>query len=446
MADTGSAQTTPTGKATAAGVASPAQETPIPLDEDIEASPFAAVNHYFDLGATAAGIPNDYRLLMKTPYRELRVEVPVRMDDGRLEVFIGYRVQHNGARGPYKGGVRYHPSANLDEIRALASIMSWKTAVVDIPFGGAKGGIQVDPRGMSEREIREMTRRYIQHISYILGINRDIPAPDMNTNAQIMAWMMDAYGQKHGYTPGIVTGKPIPLGGSPGREQATAQGMAYVLAAAQKDLDYRLEGSRIAIQGFGNVGSWGARILSRMGARIVAVSDIEGGIYNADGLDIPQLLHHVDRSGTVTGFTDTDRLTQEELLTCECDILIPAAIGGVITPEVAARVQASLVVEAANHPITPGGDRVLQDRGILVLPDLLANAGGVIVSYFEWVQNIQEFRWTLDKVNRELKRFITNAWRDVHTTSLQERLPHRIAAYMIGISRVMEATRLRGYV
>ena len=446
MASTGSAETSPAGKTTAAGVAYPAQETPIPLDEDVEASPFAAVNHYFDLGATAAGLPNDYRLLMKTPYRELRVEVPVRMDDGRLEVFIGYRVQHNGARGPYKGGVRYHPSANLDEIRALASIMSWKTAVVDVPFGGAKGGIQVDPRGMSERELREMTRRYIQHISHVLGINRDIPAPDMNTNAQIMAWMMDAYGQKHGYTPGIVTGKPIPLGGSPGREQATAQGMAYVLVAAQSDLDFRLEGSRVAIQGFGNVGSWGARILSRMGARIVAVSDIEGGIYNADGLDIPQLLHHVDRTKTVTGFADTDAVTQEELLGCQCDILIPAAVGGVITPEVAARVQASLVVEAANHPITPGGDRVLQERGIVVLPDLLANAGGVIVSYFEWVQNIQEFRWSLDKVNRELKRFITHAWRDVHTASLQERLTHRIAAYMIGISRVVQATKLRGYV
>jgi glutamate dehydrogenase (NAD(P)+) len=324
--------------------------------------------------------------------------------------------------------------------------MSWKTAVVDIPFGGAKGGIQVDPRPMSERELREMTRRYIQHISNILGINRDIPAPDMNTNAQIMGWMMDAYGQKHGYTPGIVTGKPIPLGGSPGREQATAQGMAYVLEAAQKDLDFRVEGSRIAIQGFGNVGSWGARILARMGARIVAVSDIEGGVYNGDGLDIPRLLHHVEKTRSVTSFPDTAPLTQEELLTCDCDILIPAAVGGVITAPVAEKVRASLVIEAANHPITPAGDDTLMRRGITVLPDLLMNAGGVIVSYFEWVQNIQEFRWSLDKVNRELERFITTAWRDVHTTTQVERLSHRIAAYMIGISRVMEATRLRGYV
>ncbi|HET6342020.1 MAG TPA: Glu/Leu/Phe/Val dehydrogenase dimerization domain-containing protein [Gemmatimonadota bacterium] len=424
----------------------PDREPPVPVGEDLEASPFAAVNHYFDLGATAAGIPDDYRLLMKTPYRELRVEVPVRMDDGRLEVFIGYRIQHNGARGPYKGGIRFHPSADLDEIRALASIMTWKTAVVDIPFGGAKGGIQVDPRGMSEREIREMTRRYTQHISYILGINRDIPAPDMNTNAQIMAWMMDAYGQKHGYTPGIVTGKPIPLGGSPGRVQATAQGMAYVLEAAQTDLDFRLEGSRIAIQGFGNVGSWAARILSRMGATIVAISDIEGGIYDGHGLDIPQLLHHVEKTGSVREFADADEMTQEELLACPCDILIPAAIGGVINGPVAERVQAPLVVEAANHPVTPAGDAVLAQRGVTVLPDIIMNAGGVIVSYFEWVQNIQEFRWSLDKVNRELKRFITTAWQDIHTASLQERLNPRIAGYMIGISRVMEATRLRGYV
>lgn len=424
----------------------PDREPPVPVGEDLETSPFAAVNHYFDLGATAAGVPNDYRLLMKTPYRELRVEVPVRMDDGRLEVFIGYRVQHNGARGPYKGGIRFHPSADLDEIRALASIMSWKTAVVDIPFGGAKGGIQVDPRGMSQREIREMTRRYTQHISYILGLNRDIPAPDMNTNAQIMAWMMDAYGQKHGYTPGIVTGKPIPLGGSPGREMATAQGLAYVLEAAQTDLDFRLEGSRVAIQGFGNVGSWVARILSRMGARIVAVSDIEGGVHDGEGLDIPQLLHHFEKAGTVKGFEGADSLTQEELLTCSCDILIPAAIGGVINGPVAEKVQAPLVVEAANHPVTPGGDDVLARRGVTVLPDIVMNAGGVVVSYFEWVQNIQEFRWSLEKVNRELKRFITTAWKDVQATSLQERLTLRIAGYMIGISRVMEATRLRGYV
>ena len=415
-------------------------------DEDVERNPFAAVNHYFDLGATAAGIDPDYRLLLKTPYREMRVEVPVRMDDGRLEVFIGYRVQHNGARGPYKGGVRYHPSAELDEIRALASIMTWKTAVVDIPFGGAKGGIQVDPRGMSERELREMTRRYTSHISYILGVYRDIPAPDMNTNAQIMAWMMDAYGQKHGYTPGVVTGKPIPLGGSPGRESATAQGLAYVLEAAQEVLDIRIDGLRVAIQGFGNVGSWAARILSRMGARIVAVSDIGGGIGSEEGLDIAMLLKHVDESGSVAGFPGSDPLTQEELLTLPCDILIPAALGGVIDAEIAERVQAAIVVEAANHPVTPAGDRVLESRGIQVLPDLIVNAGGVIVSYFEWVQNIQEFRWSLDRVNEELRRFITNAWRDVRTASEMERLSYRVAAYMIGISRVMEATRLRGYV
>ena len=414
--------------------------------DDIERNPFAAVNHYFDLGATAGGIPQEYRLLLKIPYREMRVEVPVRMDDGHLEVFIGYRVQHNGARGPYKGGIRYHPEADLDEIRALASIMTWKTAVVDIPFGGAKGGIQCEPRSMSQRELRDMTRCYTSHISYILGINRDIPAPDVNTNAQIMAWMMDAYGQKHGYTPGIVTGKPLELGGSPGRESATAQGLAFILEAAAPRLDFKLEGARVAIQGFGNVGSWTARILSKMGCRIVAVSDIGGGIHNEKGLDIPRLLRHLDEHKTVAGYADTEPLTQEELLTLDCDILIPAALGGVIDAEVAERIRAPVLVEGANHPVTPGGDEVLNRRGVIVLPDLLANAGGVIVSYFEWVQNIQEFRWSLEKVNRELKRFITDAWRQVHATSQQERLPLRIAAYMIGISRVMEATRLRGYV
>ncbi|MFN2383803.1 MAG: Glu/Leu/Phe/Val dehydrogenase [Gemmatimonadota bacterium] len=413
---------------------------------ELEVSPFAAVNHYFDLGATAAGLPGEYRQLLKNTYREMRVEVPVRMDDGRLEVLIGYRVQHNGARGPYKGGIRFHPSADLDEIRALASLMTWKTAVVDIPFGGAKGGIQVDPRGMSQRELQQMTRRYTSHISYILGINRDIAAPDMNTNAQIMAWMMDAYGQKHGYTPGIVTGKPLELGGSPGRDAATAQGVAYVLELAAPEWGVPLGGARVAIQGFGNVGAWAAKILSRMGCTIVAVSDVEGAIYHPDGLDIPRLVHYADQHKTVVGYPESEAVTQAELLTCACDILVPAALGGVINAEIAERIQASIVVEAANHPVTPAGDQVLARRGIHVLPDLVVNAGGVIVSYFEWVQNIQEFRWTLDRVNDELKRFITDAWRQVKVTSEQERLPHRTAAYMIGISRVMEATRLRGYI
>ncbi|HET6362063.1 MAG TPA: Glu/Leu/Phe/Val dehydrogenase dimerization domain-containing protein [Gemmatimonadota bacterium] len=412
----------------------------------IEANPFAAVNHYFDLGATAAGIENDYRVLLKTPYREMRVEVPVRMDDGRLEVLIGYRVQHNGARGPYKGGVRYHPEADLDEIRALASIMTWKTAVANVPFGGAKGGIQVDPKPMSQNELKQMTRRYTQHISYILGINRDIPAPDMNTNAQIMAWMMDAYGAKHGYTPGIVTGKPLELGGSPGRESATAQGVAYVLQAAAPELDFKLEDARVAIQGFGNVGSWAARILHKMGCRIVGVSDVHGGVYDGDGIDIPKFCKHYMEKRTMDGYEDSDPLAPGELLTCECDILIPAAIGGVIDAEVAERIKAPVVVEAANHPVTPAGDVVLERRGVIVLPDLLVNAGGVIVSYFEWAQNIQEFRWSLERVHVELQRFITDAWRQVRVTSLQERLPLRIAAYMIGVSRVMEATRLRGFV
>jgi glutamate dehydrogenase (NAD(P)+) len=427
--------------------APPAPPAALPPElAEMEANPFAAVNHYFDLGAQAAGIESDYRTLLKTPYREMRVEVPVRMDDCRLEVLIGYRVQHNDARGPYKGGVRYHPRADLDEIRALASIMTWKTAVVDIPFGGAKGGIQVDPKPMSVNELKQMTRRYTQHISSILGVHRDIPAPDMNTNAQIMAWMLDAYGQMHGYDPGVVTGKPLELGGSPGRECATAQGLAYVLQAAAPELDFKLEGARVAIQGFGNVGSWSARILHKLGCTIVAVSDVQGGIHDEDGIDIPRLVGHQMRTGSVVGFEGCGRVSQAELLTVDCDILIPAAIGGVIDAEIAERIKAPVVAEAANHPVTPAGDVVLARRGVIVLPDLLVNAGGVIVSYFEWVQNIQQFRWTLERVNEELERFITEAWRQVRVTSQQERLSFRIAAYMIGISRVMEATRLRGYV
>jgi glutamate dehydrogenase (NAD(P)+) len=268
----------------------------------------------------------------------------------------------------------------------------------------------------------------------------------MNTNAQIMAWMMDAYGAKHGYTPGIVTGKPLELGGSPGREPATAQGLAYVLEAAAPELNFKLHDARVAIQGFGNVGSWAARILDKMGCRVVAVSDARGGIYDGDGIDIARLLNHHDRTGSVTGFAGCDPLDTSEFLTIDCDILIPAAIGGVIDADVAERIKAPVVVEAANHPVTPGGDLVLDRRGVIVLPDLLVNAGGVIVSYFEWVQNIQEFRWTLARVNEELQRFITEAYRQVRVTSQQERLTLRIAAYMIGISRVMEATRLRGYV
>jgi glutamate dehydrogenase (NAD(P)+) len=299
---------------------------------------------------------------------------------------------------------------------------------------------------MSENELKQMTRRYTQHISYILGINRDIPAPDMNTNAQIMAWMMDAYGAKHGHTPGIVTGKPLELGGSPGREPATAQGLAYVLEAAAPELDFKLDGARVAIQGFGNVGSWAARILDKMGCKVVAIADVQGGIYDGDGIDVAKLLGHNTKAGTVKGFPGCDALEPGKILECECDILIPAAIGGVVDAEVAEKIKAPVVVEAANHPVTPAGDRVLERRGVIVLPDLLVNAGGVIVSYFEWVQNIQEFRWSLTKVNEELERFITRAWRQVRVTSQQERLSYRIAAYMIGISRVMEATRLRGFV
>ncbi|MBA2563881.1 MAG: glutamate dehydrogenase [Gemmatimonadetes bacterium] len=411
-----------------------------------DTSPFQAVNEFFYEAADRIGLHDELKPLLITPYREMRVEVPVRMDDGRLEVFIGYRIQHNGARGPYKGGIRFHPSADVEEIRALASLMTWKTAVVDIPFGGAKGGIQCEPKTMSARELQQMTQRYTRHISYIIGPSRDIPAPDMNTNAQIMAWMMDAYGQRFGYTPEVVTGKPIELGGSYGRESATGQGLAFVVEEMQSDYGFRLEGATVVIQGFGNVGSWTARILHAMGCHVVAVSDVRGGIYDPRGLDIPALLRHAGEAGTVRDFPQTEAVTNEEILELPCDLLVPSAIGEVIHSGNAGRVRARIVVEGANHPTTPNADHILRDRGIHVIPDILANAGGVTVSYFEWAQNIQRHRWELEKVHAELRKVMSAAYRNVYRTARENDVSLRMASFMIGIERVATAVRLRGFV
>ncbi|HEY7529235.1 MAG TPA: Glu/Leu/Phe/Val dehydrogenase dimerization domain-containing protein [Gemmatimonadota bacterium] len=411
-----------------------------------DTSPFQAVNQFFHEAADRIRLDDELRPLLTTPFRETRVEVPVRMDDGRLQVFIGYRIQHNGARGPYKGGVRYHPTADVDEIRALASLMTWKTAVVDIPFGGAKGGIQCEPKTMSRRELQEMTQRYTRHISYVIGPNRDIPAPDMNTNAQIMAWMMDAYGQKHGYTPEVVTGKPIELGGSYGRESATGQGLAYVIEAMQEDYGFVLDEADVAIQGFGNVGSWAARILHRMGARVVAVSDVVGGVHDPHGLDVPALRTHFAEAGTVRGFPGADAVTNDELLALPCTLLIPCAVGEVIHSGNADAIRAKIIVEGANHPVTPNADRLLEARGVPIIPDILANAGGVTVSYFEWAQNVQRHRWELERVETELKRTLTAAYREVFRTARTHGVTLRMACFMIGIERVATATRLRGFV
>ena len=409
-------------------------------------SAYEMVNAYFDEAADLVRLKDELYDVLKTPYREIDVQVPVRMDSGELRTFRGYRVQHNGARGPYKGGMRYHPTADLEEVRALASLMTWKTALLDLPFGGAKGGITADPTDMSPREIETMTRRFTLAISHVLGINRDIPAPDVNTNPQVMAWMMDAYSSRHGYSPAIVTGKPVDLGGAPGRDAATGRGVVYVLEAAARRWELDLAEMRVAIQGFGNVGSWAARELFERGVKVVAVSDVSGGVLNAKGLEIPKLVSWSTSRRKLADVEDCEHIANEELLELDCDVLIPAALGEVITEDNAAAVQAQVVVEAANNPTTPEADKILGDRGVRVVPDVLANAGGVTGSYFEWTQNIQQFRWKESQFNAELQDKMTAAFDAVASFAEHREVSLRQAAFAIGIERVARAARLRGYV
>jgi glutamate dehydrogenase (NAD(P)+) len=374
------------------------------------------------------------------------VQVPVRLDDGTLQVFTGYRIQHNGARGPYKGGIRYHPDADIDEVRALASLMTWKTAVVDIPYGGAKGGVQCDPTTMSSGEKQRLTRRFTSAISYILGVNRDVPAPDVNTDAQTMAWMMDAYSGRYGYTPAIVTGKPVELGGSYGRDAATGRGVVYCLEEAARDYGIDLAGATVAIQGFGNVGSWVARLIGELGCRVVAVTDVKGGVHRADRLDVPELWSWAQDSGSVVGFSGAEEISNAELLELDVDVLVPAALDRVINEGNADRIKARVVLEAANHPVTPAADDFLQEKGVIVVPDILANAGGVTVSYFEWAQNIQQFRWEEERVNTELKKTMSRAWQSVYERASLDGIPLRLAAFAIAVAKVERADVLRGYI
>jgi glutamate dehydrogenase (NAD(P)+) len=419
-----------------------AQRTPLH-----ETNPFAAVVGFFERAADHIGLEEDMREILRSSYREISVQVPVRMDNGDSVVFMGYRVQHNGARGPYKGGIRYHSTADLDEVRALAALMTWKTALVDLPFGGAKGGIQCEPHLMSEAELQRMTRRFTGAISYVLGVNRDIPAPDLNTNAQTMAWMMDAYGQRYGYTPAIVTGKPVELGGSLGREAATGRGVVIVTEQAARHLNRPLEGATVAIQGFGNVGSWTARLITELGCKVVAVSDVRGGIHKSDGLDLPAVFQHLKENGSVVDCPGTDPVSNDDLLLLPVDWLIPAALGGVINTRNADKIAAKAVIEAANHPLTPGADAILNDRGIVVMPDVMANSGGVTVSYFEWTQNIQQYRWEEDRVNAELRKIMTKMFADVMAfKDHHEKASFREAAFALGVDRVAYAVKLRGYV
>lgn len=407
-------------------------------------SAFDIVMKNFDDAAAYVDIDAGHAELIKSIDREVRVEIPTRMDNGELKVFIGYRVQHNNARGAYKGGIRYHQDVDQDEVRALAALMTLKTAVVGIPFGGGKGGIRVDPHTLSPTELERMTRMFIDKIDPIIGSHEDIPAPDVNTNAQVMAWMMDEYSRRHGYTPSIVTGKPIELGGSEGREEATGRGVVVVLREAASTYGIDLVSSTVAIQGFGNVGSYAARSLDELGVKVIAISDVSGGLVNANGIDIQAALHYVRINQSLEGFEGGERISNEDLLVLDCDILIPAALGRVINVHNADRIKARIIVEGANEPITGVADTVLNDKGVIVVPDILANAGGVTVSYFEWVQNLQQFQWELEEVRIKMDNILLNSFRHIHAIAEQHNISLRLAAYILAIQRLEKATRLRG--
>ncbi|HVT78217.1 MAG TPA: Glu/Leu/Phe/Val dehydrogenase dimerization domain-containing protein [Acidimicrobiales bacterium] len=408
---------------------------------------FQAVNKNFDEAAAIVDLDDEMRSILTTTYREISVQIPLRLDNGDLVVAQGYRVQHNGARGPYKGGIRYHPNADLEEVRALASLMTWKTALLDIPFGGAKGGVTIDPSGMSPGELQRLTRRYANGISHVIGVYRDIPAPDMNTNAQTMAWFMDAFSASHGYSPACVTGKPLGLGGQPGREGATGLGVAYVLEAYAREHSLDLNDLPVVIQGFGNVGSFAALAASTRGCRIVGASDMWGGIFCAEGLNVPGLFAHVKAGGKVNEFPGTyDKVTNEELLELPCAVLIPAALDEQLHQANAEHVQAQVVIEAANYPTTPNADKILADRGITLVPDILANAGGVTGSYFEWTANIQQMPWSENRFNETLHDYMTRAYDAASAFAREKDCTLRQAAFAIGIQRVAEAERMRGYI
>jgi len=407
--------------------------------------PLDMVLQQLDLAVQKLKISPDIHEKLKTPQRILIVSVPVRMDDGHLKVFTGYRVQHSMERGPCKGGIRYHPQVDLNEITALAMLMTWKCAVVNIPYGGAKGGVVCDPSQMSEFEIERMTRRYASEISIIIGPDKDIPAPDVNTNPKVMGWIMDTCSMNVGHSvPGVVTGKPLCLGGSKGRLEATARGVFYVTEQTCAYKGLSLSESTFAIQGFGNVGSHTARIIHEHGGKVVAVSDVSGGTHNPAGLDIPKLLAHVAQKKQLREFPGGTPITNKQLLECKCDILIPAALEGQITEQNAPQIKARVIVEAANAPTTPAGDRILKERGILVVPDILANAGGVTVSYFEWVQSLQAYFWSEEEVNEKLRRVMTQAFTETVTMMEEYRVDMRMGAMMLGVGRVAEASGYRG--
>jgi glutamate dehydrogenase (NAD(P)+) len=417
---------------------------PVAAHREDGLSPFEAVNSQFERAAALLGVPEDIQIGLKTPYREVMVEIPLRCADGTLRTFQGYRVQHDNSRGPMKGGIRYQPEVDLDEVRALAALMTWKTAVVDLPYGGAKGGINCDPKQLSQLDVERLTRRFIGRIERFIGPHEDIPAPDVNTNSQVMAWIVDEYSKFHGYSPAVVTGKPVELGGSFGRESATGRGVLFAAQLAAPRAGFELEGSTVAVQGFGNVGSWAAKFFDEVGCRVVAVSDVKGAIHQGDGLDLAAVRRQLEETGSVVGLEGSDSITNEELLELDVDVLVPAALGGVIHARNASLVRARMIVEGANHPLTPEADDIFRDSSTLVIPDIYANAGGVTVSYFEWVQNLQQFRWTAERVDEELQKVMISAWGAITEIADEYSTDLRTAAFVLAIRKVAAATELRG--
>jgi glutamate dehydrogenase/leucine dehydrogenase len=399
----------------------------------------------FDTAAEAMGLDNDTRTMIKYPERVLTVSVPVRLDDGHIHRFEAYRVQHSSVRGPGKGGIRYHPNVTLDEVKALATWMTWKCAVVNIPFGGAKGGVTCDPKHLSQNELERITRRYTSAILPLIGPDQDIPAPDVYTNSQTMAWIMDTYSMTKGFAiPGVVTGKPLSLGGSLGRNEATGRGVFYTVQCACEHLHLSLKGATVVVQGFGNAGSITAQLLDEAGAKVIAVSDSTSCIYNRNGLNIKELMHLKALTGKVEGFPESEPITPAELLALDCDILVPAALENSIHADNAPMVHAKIVAEAANGPLTPTADQILGDNGTFIIPDILCNAGGVTVSYFEWVQDESHLFWEAQDVYNRLERVMKTAFNEVLQIHLNQKLPTRIAANVLGVGRVAEAVRLRG--
>lgn len=399
----------------------------------------------FDIAADILGLEDWMRARLSTCQRAMTVNFPVHMDDGSIQVFEGHRVQHNRMPGPTKGGIRYHHNVTLEEVKALAMFMTWKCAVVGIPYGGAKGGVRVDAKQLSLRELENLTRRYTSELIPIIGPDTDIPAPDVNTNPQTMAWLMDTYSMNIGHSvPGVTTGKPIVLGGSEGREEATGRGVVFAIEEAVRDLEFDLEGAKVAVQGFGNVGRNAAELIVELGATVVAISDSSGGIYNPNGLDLQQVILHKEESGMLGGFAEADDITTDEIIAIDCDILIPAALENTITEDNADAIKASLIAEGANGPTTPEADKIIHDRGITLLPDIYANAGGVTVSYFEWVQAMQAFPWTEQQVNERLRLIMSKSYAAMRDTSQANGVSFRTGAMLRAVERVAEFTRIRG--